>query len=1544
MIKLPMPAWAFDYNQSYGTYTNVGNTSEYYPSYSSQYMNSYINKATMPAFVRNARTGCCGNGMVFYGYPPAYNMYKELTHVWAMAIPITMGWPIGICTLNISMGIPYPPNFDVIGPTFMMNTCLFIGNDHRLKYGHQYSSTSIPPNMVYDYGIDMTPYMYTPAVQNADPYCGHMYAFTYNTEAEEYELYVDNMNTKLATINKLLMTECVLNYMNSPDYTAGVPQHLENVIYNGYYYTGPGAYMYNYGNVNRQGNVYMSDWYGWINSFNSTTIDAIMQFDWRQMLPVKNNNYYGAFGYCNQLRHIIVPGTLKNIPNYFINGNNLNSVTFQDGVNLISSHAVDCFNSIGCTVNIPKSAHMVGRLAIQGNNINIPKFTRNAPMLNSMFNQYFDGYEYNFYEQPTQLLINDSPLRQLRPTNYMSLSGSIYMPFPSAYCTPENIANDMYNIATGINVQQKQAYITQDGDSYALSWHNIHAEILFDDPNVSRAPHTNAVMFTPYNMTNEGFDVQIRSLEFPSLMAESHCTIINSPFVITNINDSLRCTVIGCTRGDITEIPDIIDNAYFVETVQLSMPYPSGEADPTYQYGAPIIPDITIKVPNKGTYTNGVAYTGMLNLNINTAQVQNMGSHNIHAHDGFVFNTNVGTLKVDPVYDLYVNNVARVVISGKAQGNNHIIINNCNTVIMDALGNINTGSGTTGANQRYFTELVSTGAVKVSHNNIAYGQDFTGVECLNFPFVRAHWSKDYMGNLLENSLTEIVGDEMPNYIFGWHDTQYYPHLNAKLQGIARNLWSYTNWRYVYADWFLNKYNGKSIADVLTGHGRVSGFDNCILPANIYIANCENMSSAIAVYNDTSIYNRPMFFNNCRGSCNFYLSGYQMPPPIVVNHANNINIFTDIDLLPVSHYLHTERSAQWASQILAMNCNIDVLRIHVNSLVSENSALSNVLSSFMFGVDNCNIDTLIVDEPNIFYRFTNCNINRIQYTGCNIRGLLLNNVIINDYIQPILLNATNASHLVGVLVPDADITLQYKIDPEQWDIATSTDVHCNGKLEIDYLCKEAKLPGFTHSVSVHCKELVVKNAHYVGITCDGGWSPTTANYRINRYPDLYSYIYTYNNRPFYACNLQFNVTVVNAYDGYVSIYGPMRSYTAYRTLPTITGFNNAKHFAYILRNLDDGEIVVADNCVIENRSSESLTNVYIRNTGLECATDILVTYKDGSRVRTLPDGFCNLYDYIDTVTLVGNGYSRVLDKNDYLLVPPFATIRPGTADTNAKHFIFAGGMFKVFDAPYTTVRNYGNAYNKFGTAFALTKENCGYNSSYYQTYTCCPPDNGCIYINATPYAVTSSYSYQFIFNSISSGVPVDGVVINGAYNSWTNVYARNMVLLNQTANGPIYMTGSRIYIKDSAAAFRASWASSGVYRTQYSSGVTVLDFSNSTSLNSTYALGNNCIRGCYNLTAILCQVGNKPRYIANNAVLNCNRLEYIEMNYITSPSFRINDDAFKNCPALREVYTPRNTNYIGNGAFNRTGLKRIVVPSTCTFGTNAVPADCQISYY
>jgi hypothetical protein len=76
MIKMPLPAWAFDYNQSYGTSTNVGNCSTYYPSYTSQSMNAYINKANMPAFVRNARTGCCGNGMSFYGYPPSYNMYK----------------------------------------------------------------------------------------------------------------------------------------------------------------------------------------------------------------------------------------------------------------------------------------------------------------------------------------------------------------------------------------------------------------------------------------------------------------------------------------------------------------------------------------------------------------------------------------------------------------------------------------------------------------------------------------------------------------------------------------------------------------------------------------------------------------------------------------------------------------------------------------------------------------------------------------------------------------------------------------------------------------------------------------------------------------------------------------------------------------------------------------------------------------------------------------------------------------------------------------------------------------------------------------------------------------------------------------------------------------------------------------------------------------------------------------------------------------------------------------------------------------------------
>jgi hypothetical protein len=96
--------------------------------------------------------------------------------------------------------------------------------------------------------------------------------------------------------------------------------------------------------------------------------------------------------------------------------------------------------------------------------------------------------------------------------------------------------------------------------------------------------------------------------------------------------------------------------------------------------------------------------------------------------------------------------------------------------------------------------------------------------------------------------------------------------------------------------------------------------------------------------------------------------------------------------------------------------------------------------------------------------------------------------------------------------------------------------------------------------------------------------------------------------------------------------------------------------------------------------------------------------------------------------------------------------------------------------------------------------------------------------------------------------------------------------------------------------------------------------------------------------LLLTVGSYCNIIANNAVNNCPRLYWVDMNLINASNFRINDNAFINCPLLSELYVPRNTNYIGNGAFNRTGLKHIVVPSTCTFGTNAVPADCQISYY
>ena len=414
MYKIIKPAWAFDYNQSSGTYSNVPISSRENPSYTYYNINSAVYKNNHTAFIQNAQAGVCGQGIAFYGSPNSqspyitdYTNHRDLTHAWSMAIPITMGAPIGIFTAQFNAGVFYPPNYNVIGPNLQTNFVWYIDKDHILKLGSTYNNGAYgPPFEMHNFGVDMSAYMYTPLVGNMDAYCGHRYVMSYNSSNRSYDLYIDNTAAVIASAPEDLFVQEALHIMNTPVYWEWY--YVNGGAIRNYYYTGPGAYMSSNSsiglNIYLQGNVYMSDWYGWEVSLNKDEIQAVIDYDWKTKKEAVISSSLSPFCYCNELSAITIPPVDK-IGQYMMQYcNNLTEVAISNGVNVISSEAFYTCRNIS-TVTIPESVNVIySNSFYESNNITEVKISANCPMYDNMFSSYTDMNNIAFYQQPQQLV------------------------------------------------------------------------------------------------------------------------------------------------------------------------------------------------------------------------------------------------------------------------------------------------------------------------------------------------------------------------------------------------------------------------------------------------------------------------------------------------------------------------------------------------------------------------------------------------------------------------------------------------------------------------------------------------------------------------------------------------------------------------------------------------------------------------------------------------------------------------------------------------------------------------------------------------------------------------------------------------------------------------------------------------------------------------------------------------------------------------------------------------------------------------------------
>lgn len=406
MYRLTEPAWCFNYNASNGIANDVSRLTPYAIALS---MNPLTYKNEYPAFIQNAVAGVRGQGILHYGvlastqYVSNIAQHKNTTHVWSMAIPSSMNAPIGIFTANFNAGVYYAPNYNIVGPSINANYVWYVDTDHYLKFGCTlYNGYNAPPDFSINFGVDMTPYMYAPTVNNTDAYCGHRYAMVYDADNRAYNLFVDNTDTLLAAVTENNVAQITLSIMNTATYNDWF--NINGGAINNYSLIGPGAYMGSTSLLNayNQGVVYISDWYGWETVLNKEELQSVFEYNWKAIMAPKATSTLAPFSRCDNLEAITIPPVENIGKNTVQYCNNLKNIVISNGTNEISSQAF-YYCPLASSVRIPVSVNNIQLSAFYDcPNFKDVTISANCPVI-EIVSPSANVCNFKFYQEPLRL-------------------------------------------------------------------------------------------------------------------------------------------------------------------------------------------------------------------------------------------------------------------------------------------------------------------------------------------------------------------------------------------------------------------------------------------------------------------------------------------------------------------------------------------------------------------------------------------------------------------------------------------------------------------------------------------------------------------------------------------------------------------------------------------------------------------------------------------------------------------------------------------------------------------------------------------------------------------------------------------------------------------------------------------------------------------------------------------------------------------------------------------------------------------------------------
>lgn len=575
---------------------------------------------------------------------------------------------------------------------------------------------------------------------------------------------------------------------------------------------------------------------------------------------------------------------------------------------------------------------------------------------------------------------------------------------------------------------------------------------------------------------------------------------------------------------------------------------------------------------------------------------------------------------------------------------------------------------------------------------------------------------------------------------------------------------------------------------------------------------------------------------------------------------------------------------------ATNCSIDNVHLNLNTA----NALDEV-EEITFA--NCVINNAIVNSnniPSLFLRNSAVNNLIVQSAIKEIGPSAFSssdckNAVINSNIQPILDNAPilHNTSLYQIATLDTDLNISLHGTQSMYSVISSkrysenSTVKREGFNSISFACLDNY-----YSNKYGLTELLISNYLYYNGGVIAANSFTNMNCQQIIIDNNCTRILTnafYNSTGFSSINIPSDCLSI----GSNAFYNCSMLTDIYMSSNTELGYNAIPSSATIHYYTDTPNNLVASN-------------------------SLLTTY--GAAFTNVKASYSAKAQYGNTLSVV-----------PFDVYPPYRCPVASSTRGVDKSIIIAKGFRRVVNTSHNTC----------GTVTTGTVMRSG--TSIYYTHT-----------SNNSYAYITNGASGSVLYDISSNIPITDLIVAGTINHiWKDCKGLDSVVNLIFANTGAY-SGSTA--KDVQIANKSS-----IQYIRYMGGVTssvnMPIVSNCRSLTimqftAQYGAGiipSQAISGCNSLQEIYLHTGTSSRFIFQNAVVNCNSLTYIDFSMLKNTNIVIYNNAFVNCYGLTKIDLPSGVKNICSGAFNRTSIKAVNIPTGCVVGANAFPSDCTITY-